>query len=271
METAYDLSGIPDGMKCLRGWLYWVGNKVPRTLRNDPLTGRCNHTNPYCLASLDEVIARIEHFQCRHGLAFSFRPEFALTYIDLDDCRNPETGELTDFASQIVRSIDSYTEVSINKKGLHIVARGQVERPRMHTKTNHAGRQIEIKPYGFYMTVSGNHLAGTPRSIEDRQAELTAIYQEVFSADSTKSKERIERWVEPQRGFRELDCSACDYALCRDLARTGMSCDEIEQALIDHPIMDRDKWTNRPEYRKATILAALNSLKKQNLGIVYIN
>src|ERR1017187_4379632 len=157
MDKTYDLTGIPDEMKCLHGWLYWVGNKYPKTLRVDPQTGSGNHNNPACLASLDDVLEHIRHFTCRHGLAFSFQREFGLTYIDLDDCRNPESGELTEFASSIVERLDSYSEISVSKRGLHIVVRGQVDRPRMHTRTKWAGQQIEIKPHSFYMTVSGNH------------------------------------------------------------------------------------------------------------------
>lgn len=261
MEATYDLTKIPEDMKCLRGWLYWVGNKVPKTLRKDPQTGKCNHTDPDCLANLDDVLATIEHFTCRHGLAFSFLRTFGLTYVDLDDCRDPETGELSNFASDIVQRLNSYTEVSIGKKGLHIVVRGQVERPRMNTKTNYAGRRIEIKPYGFYMTVSADHLSGTPRPIEDRQGELTAVYQEIFPASSTKSTERPERRAKPQENSDGIDLSACDFAICRDLAVAGMTFDEIEQILIDHPIMKRPKWTDRPDYRKSTITAALNSIQ----------
>jgi len=47
MGLTYDLSGIPEEMACLHGWLYWVGNKVPRTLKKDPVTGKCNHTYPF--------------------------------------------------------------------------------------------------------------------------------------------------------------------------------------------------------------------------------
>ncbi len=109
MEKTYDLSGIPEEMKRLRGWLYWINKKIPRTITKDPLTNKCNHTNPACLASLEEVLERIQHFTIRHGLAFGFLREFGLTYIDLDDCRDPATGALTEFSSSVVERMSSYT------------------------------------------------------------------------------------------------------------------------------------------------------------------
>ena len=163
MKKTFHLDGIPDEMKQMRAWLYWIRDKLPKTLRNDPMTGKCNHTNPDCLASLEEVLARIEHFTCPHGLAFGFLREFGLTYVDLDDCRNPQTGELTEFATDVVRRLNSYTEISIGGKGLHLVVRAQVEKSRMHTKRKWAGKQIEIKSQGFYMTVSGNRFRRDPQ------------------------------------------------------------------------------------------------------------
>ena len=62
----------------------------------------------------------------------------------------------------------------------------------MHTQRNWAGEQIEIKPFGFYMTVSGNHLAGTPRGIEDRQSELSEVYDTIFKSEA-ESPTRSER------------------------------------------------------------------------------
>ena len=50
-----------------------------------------------------------------------------------------------------------------------------------------------------------------------------------------------------------------------------MNFKEIEQALIDHPLMEREKWTERPDYRKRTIQAALNSARRYDLSIDYIN
>ncbi len=216
MEKTYNLPGIPDEMKDLCGWMYWIGKKIPRTITKDPVTNKCNHTNLACLASLEEVLERIQHFSCRHGLAFGFLREFGLTYIDLDDCRDPATGALTEFSSSVVERMSSYTEVSISGRGLHIVTRGQVESTRMHTRIRWAGRQIEIKPFGFYMTVSGNHLVGTPRTIEDRQAELSLIYHEVFDPEPRLKKAREKSEERGPKTSTGPDLSACDLSVCRD-------------------------------------------------------
>ncbi len=261
MEKTYNVNGIPNEMKELPGWLWWIGDKFPRTLRLDPATNECNHNNPFCLGSLKQVLYKIRHFTREHGLAFSFQREFGLTYIDLDDCRNPDTGELTEFASNIVDRLASYTEISVGKDGLHIVVYGQVEKPKIHTKVNWRGKQIEIKPFNFYMTVSGTHLAGTPQRVEERQPELTALYEEIFWEEPGPVIKRPEKNKPEVRGDNDVDRSACDFSICCDLARTGMSADEIEEVLRDHALMNRPKWTERPDYRRKTIQAALNSVR----------
>ena len=44
--------------------------------------------------------------------------------IDLDHCRNAETGEIAPWAWRIIRTLNSYTEVSPSETGVHIYARG---------------------------------------------------------------------------------------------------------------------------------------------------
>ncbi len=178
---------------------------------------------------------------------------------DLDDSRNPDTGELTGFASSIVKRLNSFTEISIGKAGLHVVVRGQVERTRMHTRKNWAGQQIEIKPYGCFMTVSGNRLESTPREVQDRQSELSALYEEIFKEEPEPATRRAKN-TQAARGDSRIDRSACNYALCCELAKAGMTDERIEQLLRDEPIMGK-KWRERSDYRKRTIDAARKSLR----------
>jgi len=60
------------------------------------------------------------------GLGFVFTADDPLIGIDLDDCRNRETGDPTTWASQIITQIDSYTEVSPSETGYHILITGSL-------------------------------------------------------------------------------------------------------------------------------------------------
>ena len=46
------------------------------------------------------------------------------TGVDLDHCRDPRTGEPTALAAETVIALDTYTEWSPSREGLHIYARG---------------------------------------------------------------------------------------------------------------------------------------------------
>jgi len=78
--------------------------------------------------------------------------------IDLDGCRDPETGELEDWAQRIVEDLDSYTEVSPSGTGLHILVRGFLPPGRRRRGP------IEMYAGGRYFTVTAEHVEGTPSS-----------------------------------------------------------------------------------------------------------
>jgi putative DNA primase/helicase len=78
-----------------------------------------------------------------------------LVGIDLDKCRNPETGEVEDWAQEIIRDLDSYTEVSPSGRGIRIFLYGTLP-PSGRKK----GR-FECYETGRYVTVTGHRLEGT--------------------------------------------------------------------------------------------------------------
>jgi primase-polymerase (primpol)-like protein len=45
--------------------------------------------------------------------------------IDLDDCRNPDTGDVAPWAREIMEHFNSYTELSQSGTGFHILIKGQ--------------------------------------------------------------------------------------------------------------------------------------------------
>jgi primase-polymerase (primpol)-like protein len=73
--------------------------------------------------------------------------------IDLDTCRNPETGEIAPWAQKIIeRAQGNYVEVSPSGRGLHIITRGSVRGGGMRKGP------IEIYSRGRFFTISGRTL-----------------------------------------------------------------------------------------------------------------
>ncbi len=87
--------------------------------------------------------------------------------IDCDDTRDPVTGELKQWAHELVKMFDSYTEVSVSGCGIHIWVRGD-------WKGIDEWSGIEVKR-GSFVAVTGLRLPDVPRTIERRQKELDAL------------------------------------------------------------------------------------------------
>ncbi len=100
-----------------------------------------------------------------------------LVGVDLDDCRDPESGAIDPAARAIVEALDSYTEVSPSGSGLHVLAHGALPPGRRRAGT------IEMYSTGRYFTVTGQHVAGTPTTIEERTAALAALHARIFGTD----------------------------------------------------------------------------------------
>ena len=119
---------IPEPMKTYRHWVCWrleeragEQTKVPY----DPTTGRrASSTDSRTWRSFEEAVAALEA-GAYNGLGFMFSSGDPFTGIDLDKCRDPETGELEPWAAALVAKSGGYAEVSPSGTGVHIIVRGK--------------------------------------------------------------------------------------------------------------------------------------------------
>ena len=103
-----------------------------------------------------------------NGIGFVFTVADPYVGVDLDHCR--ADGGLEAWATEIVGKLNSYTEWSPSGTGLHILVKASLP--------NCGGRRsrgIEIYASGRYFTITGDHLAQTPRAIERRQDEILVL------------------------------------------------------------------------------------------------
>jgi putative DNA primase/helicase len=87
-----------------------------------------------------------------NGVGFVFCSGDPFVGIDLDGCRNPETGEIKAWARKIIESIsDGYVEVSPSGRGIHIITRGTLRGGRK--KGN-----LEVYGQDHFFTMTGRVL-----------------------------------------------------------------------------------------------------------------
>lgn len=156
-----DLMNTPDELRARRQWVPW---KLAR--RKDRKTGEpCWDKIPYTIAgkrasttdqetwcSFEEATEALQSEGSGfRGVGFVFSTGDQYTGIDLDGCRNPESGGLEEWAEQIVLKLDGYVECSPSGSGVHIIVRGKVPRPR---KT----KRIEAYSAERFFTMTGRVL-----------------------------------------------------------------------------------------------------------------
>jgi putative DNA primase/helicase len=88
------------------------------------------------------------------GIGYVLTSADALVGIDLDHCRDRETGVIEARALDIVQRIDSYTEISPSGTGLRIFSRGVL--PPGRRRKDH----VEMYDRGRYLTLTGHRISG---------------------------------------------------------------------------------------------------------------
>lgn len=121
------------------------------------------------------------------GLGFVFTADDPLIGIDLDDCRDPESGEPTAWADDIIADLDSYTEISPSGTGYHILVTGTLPDGR-----NRAG-DLELYDRSRFFTVTGDHVDGTPATVCERNDAVATLHAtEIAASTATTSADDAE-------------------------------------------------------------------------------
>jgi primase-polymerase (primpol)-like protein len=127
--------GIPAEQKRRPQWVCWkyaLDDKGRWTKHpHNPRAGRkASSTDLMTWSSFETVFEAYEsEAEGYDGVGFMFCSADSYTGIDLDGCRDPETGEVEAWAAEIVALLDSYTEVSVSGKGLHVIVKGKAPAP----------------------------------------------------------------------------------------------------------------------------------------------
>lgn len=122
--------------------------------------------------------------------------EGELGAFDLDHCRDPHSGEISPWASDLVARCASYTEVTPSQTGLRII--GVVSGDQVHRKLKMpGGGAVECyRACQRYITVTGDQLEGTPQEMNDIDDVMDAVVEELGGAGAANPKSNQEqcRW-----------------------------------------------------------------------------
>jgi len=157
-------NSIPEELRALPQWVARgrePGDKVPV----DPRTGRnASVTDPSTWGTYEEATAAVQKHKLQ-GVGFVFTGNDPYVGVDLDKCRDPQTGKVAEWAQEIVQSLASFTEVSPSGTGLHIIVKGC-----WPPGANRKG-PVEVYSQDRYFTVTGD-VVDLRRTIAERTPEL---------------------------------------------------------------------------------------------------
>lgn len=174
------LNNIPNELRQLDQWVLadMSPNEegLPKKIPLNPRTGRkADVMDPTTWGSYEDVIKTGHPYI---GFVFSVNDPFAV--IDLDDkLHNPASDEDKVRFGQIIKTFNSYTEVSTSGRGVHIVVKGSI--PKGVNRSH-----VEMYSSGRYMIFTGKTIHNYP--IEPRQELLDIMFKEMQAVETDSTE-----------------------------------------------------------------------------------
>lgn len=156
------VENIPMELKPLHQWVnwYWLfkGGKWIKPPINPKTRKGGSHSNPSTWGTFEQALENLQRCKWLAGIGFAFSTEDPYAGVDLDDCRNPETGEITPFAMNIIQRLNSYTEISPSQRGVKIIIKGSL--PKYVSEGGGKNEELRIEVYDRtrYFTITGQVL-----------------------------------------------------------------------------------------------------------------
>lgn len=156
-------------------WQYQEREGKKTKVPISPKGGMAKVNTPSTWGTFQEAVSHCEKQGLSGiGIVLSKNTGPSLVGIDLDHCID-DAGNLSPEAKEIVETLASYTEITPSGKGLRVFVKGKLPDGARRKGT------IEIYDDLRYLTLTGNHYKGTPRTVEARQEELIKVWGKFVS------------------------------------------------------------------------------------------
>jgi len=200
----FDPKSVPAKLKKYARWIGWQWvfnsksnggkgkwNKPPKDARTG---GPASSTDPSTWCTFEDAVSglNVGHVD---GIGFVLGDCGDGTHIsgiDLDDCRDPDTGRLNALAKTIVTKMETYAEVSPSKTGVKLLCEGRLP---SESKTSNKANTIEIYQTKRYFAITGRRLPGKRRDVEKRQRKLSELYEKHIASEQKLSRSPVSKSV----------------------------------------------------------------------------
>lgn len=289
MKKHIDFNSIPSELIALPQWILWRKEKRNGKDTKIPyqVNGEMAQANNRRTWSTFATAVKFYMEGDYDGIGFVFSRQDNYIGIDIDKC--VVDGKPNAFATEIIDTLDSYTEFSPSGKGIHIIIKGNLPQSVLGTGRKNTKHGLEIYSYGRYFSFTGDR--ENSNDVYERTDELAEVFEKYFDdsdiqgrvnlAEFEKDEIKISNEALWEKMFRSKngdeirslyngnlindDHSASDLALCNHLAFwTGKSSTRMDSMFRETGLM-RDKWdvihfrdTNET-YGERTIAMAISS------------
>jgi primase-polymerase (primpol)-like protein len=159
---------IPERLTERCQWVCWCLEERKGELTKVPYTPgttrRASSTDLMTWRPFEEALEAYEASEpmAYDGIGFVFCSADRFVGIDLDDCLDPESGQVAPWAQSIINRVqEGYVEISPSSTGVHIIVEGAVRAGRTRKKVHLRGKvvgQVEMYGHGKFFTVTGRIL-----------------------------------------------------------------------------------------------------------------
>jgi hypothetical protein len=243
---------------------YRVDNPTVYAKPNDPTTWACGMAalKAYALGVAD-------------GIGYALMNS-GIGAVDLDDCRDPKTGELAPWAQQLLEKCGTYAEVTPSGCGLRII--GKVNGGTLHRKfAAPDGGSVEVyrNNCARYICITGHSLTPAVERLGNIDALLDGIVAEfgkkpqakmVFDVGGGQQRELPSLDEIIKRGCFELwgnDRSKAEWYVVNQLIRQSKSDDEIVAIFTDVNNTISAHCLSKPENPRQYILRTIGRARQQ--------
>ena len=147
------LHNIPEELRRRPQWIVWKLETRDGKLNKVPFiaggVGKSSSTDLLTWRTFEEAVAALKTGRYE-GVGFVFCSADPFVGVDLDDCRDPEAGEIAEWAQEIIDTFNDVVlvEVSPSGGGVHLITRGKCK-DGVNTK------DVEIYGQDRFFTITG--------------------------------------------------------------------------------------------------------------------
>ncbi len=251
--------------------------KEPLDPNNPEFPAKCNDSST--LGTFDQAL-KLVRTGTAQAVAYALDKDYSV--IDLDGCRDPETGAIDERGREVLeRFPDTYADLSASETGVHVWLEGPLPGPGKHPDG------VGAFDHGRFIITTGRVYRDAP--IRNYDGELARWYRETFGetgeepeapykgprsrrledqevldlAFGSKVGDKIKAlWEGKWRQFRDYPSqSEADAALIRHLAFWTQDLQQLGRLFKQSKLFRLTKW-NREDYRRRTFELAFRGLKE---------